>query len=215
MNIRFLTFKRLAILAEQGDVSDIVNFHTELSFGGSIRIGFKRLQVPLTMDEFRSRITWGQRLFFSREPIDYIDGVFRLFCGWFYPILTGKEFDETKCLTISGKALNCNVDELLPFVTHMSTMIGAMLSEEERLTGGSVDKTWIAAGGEKLNKYGDKVTLDFLVPKLSIMYGKQVGHSDVMASPYADCLVQLMERKEFNEVENEYRELTNLKAQGK
>lgn len=215
MNIQHLTLKRLAILATQGDVSDIIDFHSSMPFYGSIRIGMKRYDAPMSMPELREQIVWGQRLFFAKDSTDYFDSVTRMFCGWFYPVLIGKEFDAAKCLTIAKKELNCNVDELLPFISHMNRLVEELLIEEGKLTGGKVDKTWIAAGGEKLNKYGDKVTLDFLVPKLSIMYGKQMGHNSVLTSPYLDCLVQLMERKEFAEVEEEYRELTMIKAQGK
>lgn len=210
-----LTLKRLAILSTKGDVTDLIEFFSSLPFNGSIRIGFKRHDVPATMDELRSSITWGQRLFFAKEPVDYLDRLNRLFCGLFYPIFADGEFDAVKCLTIGHKSLNCNINELLPFVTHMSALVEEMLISEHKLTGGNVDKMWIAAGGEKLNKYGDKITLDFLAPKLSIMYGKQIGHDGVMQSPYLDCMVQLMERKEFAEVESEYRELATIKAQSK
>lgn len=205
MNLKYLTFKRLLLLASKGDVSDLVAFYSDLPFI-YLRIGFKRYNVPKTLIELQTQITWAQRLYFASEPTDFIDLVFKRFNGWFYPILTGKQFNEQECSKIDYKALNCNVDELLPFVAHMSRLIEQLLIDEAKKTASDVDKTWIAAGGEKLTPFANMLTIDFLADKL------RCHPDEVLNKPYADCLVRLMHQKISTDVENEYRELLTLKT---
>ena len=71
MNLKYLTFKRLLLLANQGDVSDLVAFYSDLPFI-YLRIGFKRYNVPKTLIELQTQITWAQRLYFASEPTDFI-----------------------------------------------------------------------------------------------------------------------------------------------
>lgn len=215
MEAKHLTLKRLIALSSQGDCAQLIEDFSGFYFDGKIRIGIKEYKPQMTLQEFQSTITWGQRLFFAKEPENFLDGVLRMFCGTFYTALTGKDFDMTKCLSVGKKALNCNVDQLLPFSVHMIKMVEALLVDEYARTGGKEDKTWTAAGGAKLNKYGDLLTLDFLASELSLTYGKQMGHNDVLAAPYLDCLVRLSKRKEFAEVEDEYRDLSMIKATSK
>lgn len=216
MEARHLTLKRLITLYSHGDCSEIVAFFSNKDlFDGNIRIGFRNRKVPLQLNDFLNQITWGQRMFFAQEPKGWLDATLRCFDGWFYPVLKNKPFDYDKCLSIGSKALNCNIDQLLPFAAHMIDLVEQMLIQEKEKTAGDVDKTWLAAGGSNLAKYGDLFTLNYLAPKLELMYGRKMGHKDVMDSPYLDCLVHLMERKETSEVEKEYHELTMLKAQNK
>lgn len=209
INLRYLTLKRFIALSEKGDTSDLIEFYKSLPTPLTMRIGFKRYKVPQTLDELIQSINWEQRLFLAVEPENYLDGVLRMFDCWFYSILTGKEFSEKEAYRIGKKALNCNVDELLPFAEKMQSLVVEMLEFEQEKTAGATNKTWLAAGGAKLAIYADMVTIDFLANEF------KCTQDEVMEKPYADCLVRLMRQKDTIEVENEYQRLTMLKYSSK
>jgi len=65
----------------------------------------------------------------------------------------------------------------------MSRLIEQLLIDEAKKTASDVDKTWIAAGGEKLTPFANMLTIDFLADKL------RCHPNEVLNKPYADCLL--------------------------
>lgn len=214
VEVKHLTLRRLFLLASRGDVTEVVQHHFDAALSPErIRIGVKTYLVPTSVEQLQQNITWGQRLYLATESENLLDVTLRLFGGWYYSIVSGKAFSEDKALKFGRKALGCYITELLPVAASLFKLVEGLLIQEHSATSGDPDKVWKAAGGDMLNKYGDKLTLDFLASRLSVMYGKPCGHAEVMAAPYLDCLIQLMERRDFAKVEKEYRELSMLAAQ--
>lgn len=201
LEAKHLTLKRLLILASRGGVNKITDFYATLPPPGKLRIGCRLRPVPLKVTELLEKITYGQKRFLEKQPDNDIDAVLRMFVGWYYPIVSGKPFDESRALEFGAKAMRCNINELYPACAHIARLVGELNKLEERLLAAEADSTWIAAGGNDLAPYAPQLTVDFLAKRL------MCSHEEVYAKSYAECLAALGERATSARIEKKFHKI--------
>lgn len=166
-----------------------------------IKIRRKRLTVPKDLDEFTKAICYGQRLFLVRKEDNDFGLIIRVMDGYFYSLVTGKYWDEDRALLFGKYILPLKVKDLYPSAMRLETLISEMITKEQKLLYREPSKLEKAAGIEKLNIFGDLVSLDFLrdVMKCTV--------PEVLLTPYNECLVRFMIAKETAEYQERYFEL--------
>jgi len=166
-----------------------------------IRIDRKNYRVPYLMDELAENICYGQRLFLTQEEQNDYDLITRIMDGYYYPIVTGKKWDNEKALLFGKKVLTCKAKELYPVAMHLINLISELVDREKKLLHREHSKLEKAAGIEKLNVFADMMSLDFLRDAMKITT------EEVLLTPYKECLVRFMIQKETNGFQERYIEL--------
>ena len=174
-----------------------------------LRIGRRKYPVPQSRDEFMSAICYGQRLFFGREEKNDYGVIIRMIDGYYYPLVSGKKWDEDRALLFGKNVLNCRVQELYPVANHLVTLLSAMIDREKTLLYREPSKIELAAGVEKLNVFAELSALNFLRDTMKITT------EEVLLQPYNECLVRFMMEKERQEYLERYTKLLNEEAQAK
>jgi hypothetical protein len=169
----------------------------------SIRIGYRSYPVPADVDEFCKNITYGQRLFLTREEPNDFGLIIRALEGYYYPIVKRKKWDEDKALVFGKIIITCKVKDLYPIAMHLIGLIAETLKREEKLLHRQPTKKELAAGIEKLNPFAELSSLDFLRDNMKITM------QEVMLTPYNECLVRFMLAKETMEYQERYYKLLN------
>jgi hypothetical protein len=166
-----------------------------------IRISKNYYQIPADMDEFTKNICYGQRIFFTQKEDNDFGLIIRILDGYYYPIVTGRKWDQDKALLFGKKVITCTVQELYPVAMHLINIISEMTDREQKLLHREPSKMELAAGIEKLNIFSELTALDFLrdVMKITI--------AEVLLTPYKECLVRFMLAKETADFQERYYEL--------
>lgn len=157
-----------------------------------LTIGKKRLFIPQTMEQFGDSICYGQRMFFTVDEPNDVAIVIRMIAGYYYPIVTGRTWDDKRALEFGSNILNSCVIELFPVAFHMVNIMGEIADREHKLLQREPSKQERAAGIDRLNKFADLTSIMFLIDSF------KCSESEVMAKPYNDCLVRFMLQKEQN-----------------
>jgi len=181
----------------------------ELPLPGKIQIGRKKYDIPSTMNEFAGNICYGQRLFLAREEPNDIGLITRMMDGYYYPVVTGKKWDEEKALLFGNKILPCKVKELYPVAMHLIKLVSELADREIKLLHREPSKIELAAGIEKLNVFSEMMSLDFLRDNMKISI------PEVILTPYNECLVRFMNAKEMAAFQERYFELIKEEATAK
>ena len=181
----------------------------KLPLPDKIKLGFRRYDLPLDVDTFCQNITYGQRLFLTREEPNDFGLILRVLEGYYYPIVKKKKWDEDKALAFGKIVVNCKVKELYPVAMHLIGLIEETMSREERLLHKAPSKKELAAGIEKLNPFAELSSLDFLRDNMKITI------QEVMLTPYNECLVRFMMAKETMDYQERYYKLINEPADAK
>jgi len=205
--IERLTLKQM--MADNDQYGGLADGLSTLPAPMYIRIGRRRYPVPQTVDEFTSSICYGQRLFFAREePNDY-GVIIRVIDGYYFPVVTGKKWDQDLALLFGKNIITCAVLELYPVVMHLVKLIGEMVTQEQRLLHREPTKMELAAGIEKLNIFADLSALNFLRDSMKITIG------EVLLTPYRECLVRFMLEKATEDYKARYYQLMNEEQKAK
>jgi len=162
-----------------------------------VRIKRKKVTVPKDIDEFTSRICYGQRLFLTRKEDNDFGLILRAMNGYYYPLVVDK-WDEDKALLFGKYILTLRVIDLYPAAMYLVNLISEMIEKENKLLHREPSKIELAAGIEKLNVFSDLTSLDFLrdVMKCTV--------PEVLLTPYNECLVRFMIAKETAEYQDRY-----------
>ena len=173
----------------------------ELPLPEYLRINRKNYAIPGDVNEFTSKICYGQRMFLSvSEPNDF-GVILRLTDGYYYPIVTGKKWDGENALLFGKNILTCTIKDLYPVSMHLATLFKEMADRELQLLQREPSKMELAAGIEKLSVYSDLNALDFLRDAMKIPV------SEVLLTPYNECLVRFMNAKEILEYQERYQQI--------
>lgn len=156
----------------------------------ALAFGRKRYAVPADVEMFGRNITYGQRLYFAQAEGFDLGIILRFITGYYYPIVTGRPWDETKALAFGKKVLALHVTELYPVAKHLSELMAELVTREKKLLHREPTKQERAAGIERLNKFADLTALIFLMDAF------KCDEAAVMLKPYDDCLVRFMLAKE-------------------
>lgn len=173
----------------------------ELPVPDKIKINKKLLTVPKDRKEFADKINYGQRLYLSHKEDNDYDLIIRIIGGFYYSDITGKQWDEDKILTLTKNIVTCKVKEIYPVTLHLIILINETIENEQKLLYKEPTKMELAAGIEKLNIYAELNVLDFLSTAMKCTV------KEVLAKPYNECLVRLMNAKEITDYQERYMKL--------
>lgn len=152
--------------------------------------------VPQTAEDMSDNITYGQRLYFEQQEDFDIGVVLRYVCGYFYPLASGRPWDEVEALVFGRKVLSSLVKDLYPVAKHLTALMSTLVENERKLLYREPTKQERAAGIDKLAIFAPLSNLMFLATAFGCT------QAQVPAQPYKDCLVRFMLAKEqaaFNE----------------
>jgi hypothetical protein len=161
-----------------------------------LRVGRRTMAVPQDLEEFSAGICYGQKLYLLTEEPFAVGVILRYVAGYFYPIYTGKRWDESKALLFGKKVLSSSVVTLYPVAIHLVSLMEQLAKREQTLLHREPTQEERAAGVETLNKFAALTSLIFLQEQF------HCTPEQVMLLPYDDCLVRFMLAKE----EGAYRE---------
>lgn len=174
-----------------------------------ILIKSKYYYVPTTLDEFCKTLTYGQRLFLARKTENDFDAMIRVIDGYYYPLVTGKKWNEDNALLFGKYVLTCKVFELYPVVMQIIGLIDQMTDREYRLLHREPSKVEQAAGIEKLTVFSELTSISFLADAMKIPL------ADVFIQPYNECLVRFMLEKEITDYRDRYFKLMKEESESK
>ena len=184
------------VLFEPERYAGIVEGLCSLPVPPVLRIGRRTMEVPQDLEQFCAAICYGQKLYLATdEPFD-VGVILRYVAGYFYPIYTGKRWDEARALLYGKKILSSPVVTLYPVAIHLVSLMEQLVKREHTLLHREPTQEERAAGVETLNKFAALTALIFLQEQF------HCTAEEVMLLPYDDCLVRFMLAKE----EGAYRE---------
>jgi hypothetical protein len=182
---------------------------TQLPLPEYIRIGKRKLMIPKDLDVFTENICYGQRLFMVRKEENDFGLILRTMNGYYYPLATVNKWDEDKALLFGKYVLSLHVVYLYPVAMHLITLTSEMIEREQKLLHREPTKIELAAGIEKLNVFSDLVSLDFLRDAMKCTV------PEVLLTPYKECLVRFMLKKETDEFQERHFELMKKDSEPK
>lgn len=202
--VKIIPFQKLRLIdmmrqPEQysGLADDLVKFAPP----DQIRIGRRRYRVPADFDEFTKQLCYGQRLFFNQQEENDFGIIIRMIDGYYYPIVTGKKWDQDCALRFGKNIITCTVEEIYPVAMHLVNLYAKMIEREHKLLHRDPMKMELAAGIERLNVYSELSALDFLRDAMKIPV------AEVLLTPYNECLVRFMMAKETEDYKCRYIEI--------
>lgn len=175
----------------------------------TIRIHHKTMAVPKTLDEFSDRICYGQRLFLMNEEPTEPAVILRIMTCYYFPLITGRKWDEDLCLHIGKYILTCTAILIYPVAMHLIRLLGELADREKSLIHREPTKIELAAGIEKLNVFSKLASLDYLRDLMKISV------PEVLLTPYSECLVRLMMAHEQEEYQKRYMEILRIQSDPK
>jgi hypothetical protein len=165
----------------------------QLPVPNEIKIGKKLYAIPVDLSEFTANICYGQRLFIVRKENNDYGSILRMIDGYYYPLVTKLLWDEEKALLFGKKVLTCKAIELYPVAMHLITLVSEMVTREQKLLHREPKPIEKAAGIDKLSKFAELDSLDFLRDAL------KCTTEQVMLTSYNECLVRFMQAKETSD----------------
>lgn len=210
--VKIIPFQKLRLIdmirqPEQysGLADDLIKFAPP----DQIRIGRRYYYVPADLEQFSKQLCYGQRLFFNRQEENDFGIIIRMIDGYYFPVVTGKKWDQDLALVFGKKILTCVVQEIYPVAMHLVNLYAEMIEREKKLLHREPSKMELAAGIEKLNVFSELSSLNFLRDAMKIPV------SEVLLTPYNECLVRFMLEKETEDYKARYMEIMeqDMKAQ--
>jgi hypothetical protein len=202
--IEQLTLKQ--IVKHQDRYSSLIDDLANLPCPGEIRIGLKYFHVPQDINELTETICFGQRLFLAEKTHDDLETIIHTIIGYYYPYIF-KYWDRDKTKKVLPKIYNCNAVELFPAGYQILKLTGELIEREKKLLYRKIKSEEIQAGIDKLNKYSDIASIDFLREKKHL-----INDNEIMLLPYSECLVRFMKEKEEQEYAERLREVYEAKS---
>ena len=188
--VRKLTLRRMTL--EPHRYAGLAEGLAELPLPDTLRIGRRRMAIPQTLDELSSSLTYGQRMYLTQHEGYDVGVILRLVAGYYYPLYTGRPWDERKALSFGAKVLSSLVVELYPVSKHLIGLMEQLTKRESTLLHREPTKQEKAAGIERLAKFADLTALLFLQDSF------KTSAEQIMLAPYDDCLVRFMLANEQN-----------------
>ena len=167
----------------------------------NVKIGLWRLPLPETMEELSNQITYGQRLFLTKKEDDDFGLILRLLDGYYYPIVTGKPWDEDKALAFGKRILKCKAIEVYPAAVRLIQLLDELVGREMKLLHRNPSKLEKAAEIDKLSPFAEMTAIDFLRDTM------KVTAEEVLLKPYNECLVRFMLARETADYQDRLVEL--------
>lgn len=181
----------------------------ELPVPEKIFIGYQEHPVPQNLEDFSDKICYAQRLFLVRPEKDDYGIILRTMDGFYYPIHTGKKWDDDKALRFGKKILTLKVINLYPVALFLINLLGELVTREQTLLHREPTKQEKAAGINKLSIFSELNAIDFLRSAMN------KTEEEVMLTPYNECLVRFMMAKEQAAYQERYYEILREESEAK
>lgn len=182
---------------------------SQLPLPEKLRIGFRKYSIPDSLDSFSDTICYGQRLYLAEEETNDFGIILRVIAGYYYPIVTKKPFNEHKAQSFGKKILKLKVIDLYPVAMQLVALMAELIEREQKMLHRTPSKQEKAAGIEKLTKFSELSAIDFLRQSMN------KNESEVMLTPYNDCLVRFYKAKEENAFNERLTEVYKKEAESK
>jgi len=160
--LKYITLKRLAKMASKYNTVIFQQQLTDLACPYTLRIGLKRYPVPLTIDEFRDSICWGQRLMMATEHQNDFESILFFVANYYQPIITKKPFDEKLVMKVYRKLAYCNVQELYPVLMRLVKLFTEVVEIEAQKLDSKPSKDMLAAEINRLQPFSDMNILELV-----------------------------------------------------
>lgn len=183
-----LTLRRMTL--ELHRYAGLAEGLAQLPLPDRVRLAGRWYGVPADIDTLAGNLTYGQRMYLTEQEGYDVGIILRLVAGYYYPICTGKVWDEKKAMQFGKNVLNSLVIELYPLATHLTALMEQLVTRERKLLQRTPSKQEKAAGIDKLAVFADLTAVLFLQESF------RCTAEQVMLLPYNDCLVRFMLAKE-------------------
>jgi len=192
--LKYLTVKRM--FENEPLYAGLSDGLVKLLLPNNLIISLKPYGIPETMTDLCDNICYAQKIFLSKECKTDLEIIMRMITGYFYPVVTGKKWDEENALRWSKKIFGLLVQDAYPIATHIFKLKGELLKREYDYLHREPKKEEKIAGIDRLAKYAELDAIDYLSDVLKIT------RDEVLLTPYNTCLVRFMQAKDkavFNE----------------
>lgn len=205
-SLTFLTIKRLARMAAKHDITTLQKQLTELACPNEIRIGLKLYPVPITVNDFRDNICWGQRLFMATEHQNDFETFLYFFANYYQPIVTGKPYSEERVLRFYDKITKCHAHEAYPVLTRLVELFTECVQIENGKLNSEPNKEMKAAEINRLQPFSDLNILELVSQKC------RVKLEEAHLQEYNVVFALLWYEKEVNDFQIRYNEIQKAKV---
>jgi len=199
MVLKYLTLKRLAKM--KGNTALLQKQLSELACPNEIRIGLKYYPVPLTVNEFKSNLCWGQRLMMNTVHTSDFESFLFYFANYYQPIVTKKPHSEKAVMAFYKKIVNCHVEEIYPVLTKLVNHYLELVQIEARKLSSPPDKKLRAAEIDRLKPFNDLSILELVSNKCKVRL------DEAHLQPYNVVFALLWYEKEQQEFQKRYNEI--------
>ena len=158
-------------------------------------------EVPENIEQFTERLSYGQKYFMSAQEKNDVNVIIRYVGGYFFPLLTGKPWDESECLKWCECLKPMPVVDLYPITFRLTELMLEVVKREKELLERKPSKQEQAAGIEKLNRFSELSAIKFLQKEFG------VSRDAVMQLPYNECLVEFVYSHEVQAYEQRLAEI--------
>jgi hypothetical protein len=165
---KHITLNRLAKLGVKNDVSTLQKQLTELACPYTITIGLRTYLVPITVNDLRDNICWGQRLLMATPHTNDFESILYFVCNYYQPIVTRSPFDENKVNRLYKKIARVNVVDLYPVLVRLVTLFTEMVEIEAQKLNSEPSKEMRAAEVDRLKPFSDLNILEMISNKCKV-----------------------------------------------
>ena len=195
-----LSLKRYADLRKTGDTKRLCEQLCNLPCPEEVRVGLTNLPVPKTLQEFRSKLCWGQRLFMAMPHNDDLETVLYFFCSYFAPIYFKEPYSDALATRMFWKVKTSHVTEVYPVMNRLVGFFEELILIERDRLDCPPDKTMLAAGIDKLKPYTDWSVIELIAEKARLVDIER----NVMQVSYDTAITILGNEKEKAEFQKRY-----------
>ena len=203
MNLNYLTLKRLLRL---GDVSILTEQLAGLACPYTFRIGYKEYPVPITVNDFKKNICWGQRLMMNTPHESDLESMMFFVANYYQPIVTKKPYSEKDVVKFYKRITTCHVHELYPVLNRLVTLFIELTEIEARHLDSRVTAEMRAAEIDRLKPFNDLEILKLISRECKVDLDK--AHQQ----PYNVVFALLWYEKESADFNNRLQEILMSKT---
>lgn len=203
-SVKNLRLKDLIALGKRFNISTLCSQLAQLPLPNTFRIGFKSYSIPSNIDQLKTNICWGQRLFMTSQANNDFETFVYLTACFYQPIVDKKQYDDILAIRFYKRLLRCKMIELYPITMHLYGLLNQIIEIENKTLSTKITKEMRAAEVDRLSKFSEFNVLK----KLANETGCKLENAHLTS--YNIAFTILWESKEHDEFVERYNEI--LKA---
>ncbi len=200
-DLKYLTLKRLVKLSKIGHISRLQEQLSELACPERLRIGLRTYHVPISTDQLRDNICWGQRLMMNNRHETDFESMMFFVSNYYQPIVTKQEFSEERVIEFYRRLTTCHAHEIYPVLIRIVTFFEQMVETEIARLNSEPDKKMKAAEVSRLKPFTDLNILELISSKTGVKL------HDAHLVDYNTVFALLWQEKETIEFRKRYDEI--------